>query len=382
MDPFARDESLVPANKPSDEGIFTPPLAGFDFPAYEARQVRIDEVLRTRNPEALTELVTSFSNEDPEVGVKLNNLHNTILRGSLPKNLVAPLSVMTKSIVDVDVEGVNFKGGVAPGATFSKSLKGADLSDTILTEADFGGADLSGASLVNAVINRADFTNAKLFGANLTGAYLIGVTGLTPEQLKGINPTAARTIVGVGSEANTLERVLTSRFGDADDVKLLMQSLDPVPVAIDQTVPKLQSERLFRGLFGRNLNIGAVNFTGSNFTGADLEYLLGVQADFRGTTLGGVVIRNSILRESDFTGAWAPGIILEDVDLRGASLAKANLVGAILRAVDLRDVAGLEAEKTNLEGIVVEEGTQLPQGYGYNGIAIEASQKKTRELER
>jgi len=44
------------------------------------------------------------------------------------------------------------------------------------------------------------------------------------------------------------------------------------------------------------------------------------------------------------------------------------------------NLAGLNAKETNLQGVVIED-CQLPQGYGYNGIALERSQKLTRELD-
>jgi uncharacterized protein YjbI with pentapeptide repeats len=57
-------------------------------------------------------------------------------------------------------------------------LKNADLSKTILTDANLRKADLSGAILQGAVLRGTD-----LIGANLQGADLRGAEGLTATQI-------------------------------------------------------------------------------------------------------------------------------------------------------------------------------------------------------
>jgi uncharacterized protein YjbI with pentapeptide repeats len=59
------------------------------------------------------------------------------------------------------------------------SLRGADLSDANLFEADLDSADLSGANLFVAALGRANLQSADLSGADLRGA-----RGVTNEQLE------------------------------------------------------------------------------------------------------------------------------------------------------------------------------------------------------
>lgn len=92
----------------------------------------------------------------------------------------------------------------APGRSYARArLRQSDLSLTIMTRANFSGADLrdvnaygglfssanfSGANLTNASfvgahLDGANFAGATLDGLNLSGASLMGVRGLTQRQL-------------------------------------------------------------------------------------------------------------------------------------------------------------------------------------------------------
>lgn len=381
--PFGSEGEGLPA-KPeptSDLEIFKPPLADFDFPAYERRQVKLDVALATGTPEGLVAAIQELQDENPDVGVKLNNFHNATLRGDLP-GLMAPLAVMTQSVIEGDMPNLDFQGGVAPRAKFiGRNLRGTNFIDSVLTEVDFTDADLRGVDFANATLNYADFTGAKVAGADFSTAYMVGVKGLEdPDVIKTVNLTAVRTVVAEGMEEGSLEKFLASRFGDAEDLETIQRMLDPVPVAINQTIPRLQTKRDLRGLIGHGLRANDVNFSSSHLIGAHLEDFSGNGVEFRNTVLSGAVILRAVMRGADLRSAWAPGIIIEDTVLRGSNFTNANLVGAIMRGVDLREVEGLGAQDTNLEGIVLED-CKLPQGYGYNGIAIEATKKQQREIE-
>jgi len=76
-----------------------------------------------------------------------------------------------------------------------EDLRGADLSDAMLSEANLRGADLSNANLVGADLSEANLCGADLQGADLTGADLTGARfdslTLWPE---GLDPAAAGAV--------------------------------------------------------------------------------------------------------------------------------------------------------------------------------------------
>ncbi len=62
-------------------------------------------------------------------------------------------------------------------------LEGANLRDAIMTEVQIREAKLAGANFTRANLQKADFTGSDLSGADFSGANLIGVIGLTQEQI-------------------------------------------------------------------------------------------------------------------------------------------------------------------------------------------------------
>ncbi|MCA9332833.1 pentapeptide repeat-containing protein [Candidatus Saccharibacteria bacterium] len=382
LSPFETGGEL-PANpvQESNLDIFKPPLAGFDWVAYEERQGRLDQVLASGSPERLATLLHELQAADPETGIKLNNIHNTVLRGEFV-GFMAPLSVMSGTVVDADMPGLEFRGGVAPRASFvGKNLRGANFIDSVLPQANFREADLRGAEFSNVVLSGVDFTDAKLLGADFTGAYIVGVKGLDdPEVIQGVDLTAARTVITDEAVEGKIQHYLASHFGDAKSLETIKRKVDPVPIAIDQTIPRLQTKRILRGLVGIKLQANEVDFTSSQLIGSHFEDLSANGVIFRNAALSGSIISRAMMREADLFSAWAPGVIIEDTNLRGARLTNANLVGSILHGVDLREVIGLDAKDTNLEGMIIED-CKLPQGYGYDGFAIKPSDRILRQLE-
>lgn len=378
--PFGEGAEQLPAidEQSGAAEVFKAPLDGVDWAAYEERQEQIDQALQTGDPDALAAIVAGLHAHNSELGVKLNNLHNTTLRGKLA-GLNAPLAVMSRTKVEADIPGFNFNGGVAPRANFSdRDLRGAEFVDSVLTEAEFKGADVSGVDFTNATLTGADFTGAKAFGADFSGAYLVGVKGFdNSEVIRGVRLNAARTVILEAMDPGSLEQYLAGFFGDATDLETIKRKLDPVPVAVGVTIPRLQTKRNLRGLVARQIDATDVDFSSSQLVGAKIENMIATGAQFRNAMASGAIITGSMMRGVDLVSTWAPGIILEDVDLRGSRVTNANLVGAVLRGVDLREVDGLDAQDTNLEGVVIED-CKLPQGYGYNGRELERSQKATR----
>lgn len=386
LTPFAEGRGLDSANtETSDLEVFKPVLDGFDWPAYEARQDRLDEVLGQSVAPAVGKLILELHETNPEVGVEVNNLHNTVIEGSPVNGLHAKLAVISASKVGIDLRRLDFNGGVGSEADFSgRDISGSDFVNTVMPGAKFIGTNLRGVDFTNSVLNGVDFTDAETDGVDLTGAYVINPIGLTEEQISKLRLQATRAIVLDSSTDASLEQLLASRFGKAQTVDDLKKLLDPVPVAVNYEfgapIGRLQTKRILRGLYAQKANWSQVDFTASDLTGAVVEDLKADQGSFRAATIGGMIIRSGSMREFDFTSAWAPGAVLEDVDLRGSSMAKANLVGSVLRGVDLRGVTGLSEEGTNINGLVIGEGCLLPQGYGYDGVKLQVSSKLKKEL--
>ena len=384
--PFEADVSRQTVSADTSE-VFKPDLTGFNWDLYGARQEQINHLLINRSGEELGGLLQQFHSEAPDTGVMLNNLHGTRIKGPAIRGLHAALAVMSRSVIDLDIPGFNFKGGVAPEADFSgHDLSGSNFVNSVLTGSVFEGANLSGADLTNAVLNGANFKDAELGGTDFTGAYLVNVTGLSEEQVKKMKIQATRAIFMAPSGATSLEQMLLTRFGEAKSLEDILKFLDPVPVAVnadwDQPVGRLQAKRLLRGLYAEKANWTQADFTSADLTGATIEGLMANQVSFRAATIGGTVIKRAVMREADMVSTWAPGVVLEDVDLRDANFAKSNLVGAVLRGVDLRGVRGLSDSETNVEGLVIEESCLLPSGYGYDGVSLQISDKLKRELDK
>ena len=79
------------------------------------------------------------------------------------------------------------------------SLRGADLSESILIDADRRDADLSGANLYEAYLIGTDLSGAGMLGADLSGAGLMGAdlsdaNGWTEEQLKAAHSLEGATM--------------------------------------------------------------------------------------------------------------------------------------------------------------------------------------------
>ncbi len=359
--------------------VFTPDLADFDFVAYAKRQAALDNAFRGGR-EDVAQLIQQFHNSDPETGVMLNNLHNTQL--VLPsKYLNAALTVLTHSTLLSDVVGANFRAAVATEVDLSgRDLTGSDFTDSVLPGSNLKGANLRGVSMVNAVLNGSDFTGADLLGTDLRGAYLIGAKGLTAEQLRRAQIRGARTLI-LPDQNSTLAQQLSGYFSEVvseDDLRAL---LDATPLSIEQKPGTLQSNKVFRGLVVEGGVWDGVDFTGSTFVGASIGRVVARQVILRAAKLSGATFSGVRMSEADLVSAWAPGAIFEDVDLRNAQVTGANLSGAVFRNADLRGVTGLEARNSNLNGVVIDEGTRLPQGYGFDGWSIQASAKKQRELD-
>jgi uncharacterized protein YjbI with pentapeptide repeats len=383
LSPFENEGiSEVAAQSGHAEDVFRAPLEGFDWAAYESRQTIIDKL--SDNPRELAQLLSKMSDEYSE-GAMLNNLHSRVI-GVLNdsyRHLELPLTVMTGSTIAVNMPNLNFEAGIGVEADFSqRQLDGANFNNSVVTGANFSQCDLRGASMVNAVLNGVNFDGAQLDGVDARGAYLVNVHGLTGSQITGMDLMGARVVyLAKSDEGDAMRRVLASRFGNYIELSDVVELTDLVPVAINQTPPKLTVMRNLKGLVAQQFNARGVDFTGSNMTGATIDDFVAEGAVFRATAMSGAQLRSGTLKDSDMFGIWAPGVLIEDVNMRGANLAGSNLAGSLLREVDLRGAIGLEIAKTNTQGIVLES-VKLPISIGYDGNSLQPSDRLRRQLEQ
>jgi uncharacterized protein YjbI with pentapeptide repeats len=380
--PFRQPSPEVAHKQSETPEVFTPDLEGFDFARYEAREEALLGV--AGNSDDTRGMIADFQDQDPAVGVMLDNLHNREITGKPVRGLQARLAVLSGSVIHLGLPELNFRAGVAAETGFEAAdLRGADFTDSVMPLSSFVGCDLSGASFVSAVINGADFTNAKLVGADMTGAYLVNPTGLTEAQLRGVKLDGVRVVVAPdqGDAKKSIEAALSGYFGKLATSSELLSKTDPVPIALEGTVvPPLQANRSFEGLYGQKLALRGVDFTASRLIGLTLVEVVAPGIVLRGSRVSGAVVSKSNLNNADLHSAWAPGSIWESVSMRDADFTGANLVGSIFRGVDLTGAKGLSAHNTNLEGVIFESCT-LPDGSSYDGFSLQFDEPaKTPEL--
>lgn len=381
--PFAEGHSaeLAPADPLQTPGLFKPDLSDVDWVAYEIRQEVLDEQAGSTTGLETGKVLADLHQANPDLGVMVNNLDHRIIDGQVPRYLNASFSILALSSIQTDMVGLDLQKAVTTETDFGgRDFKGGDFTDAVMVRANLAGADLRGVSFVNVVMNGANLTGALLDGADFTGAYLQDVEGMSVEQLKHATLTGARMMLPP-SDGSTLDQQLISRFGAITSVDDIRKQLSAMPVSIDQVPPKLNSNKIYRGLIVQGGVWKGKGFTGSDFTGATIDNLLADQTTFDGATLSGARISNSSFKEAYMFGAWAPGTIFEDVNLTGANLTGMNLCGAIFRAVDLRRAVGLDPRGSNLNGIHIDDSTRLPQGYGFDGRKLQATAKVLREIE-
>jgi uncharacterized protein YjbI with pentapeptide repeats/uncharacterized membrane protein YciS (DUF1049 family) len=176
------------------------------------------------------------------------------------------------------------------------NLRGADFSQTILTNTKFGAAELQGANFAGANLTNATFTTASLVNANLTGATL---TGSRFYQCH-LDQISAPGVDWSGSDITGSSMM----HAELDNCK-------------------------FSG-FKNGYWFG--NFSGSTLSKADFSGVNVKLADFSNADLSGANFNSAMLEEANFTGA----------DLNGTSFD-----GAYVRAAIFAEVKGLEDKQRN-----------------------------------
>ena len=188
------------------------------------------------------------------------------------------------------------------------NLKGVDLRNAAMREADLSAANLKGARLERAYLPRADLRGSNLTrlraeSADLSGADLGGVTAIHARFI-GANLAGASLIEARLSKANLRE-------ADIEDANFTNAFLHEACLS------------------GLALNLA--RFDGARFGVADLS-----MCNLEGMKLTDADFHDAKLRGALLTGSRMPGAKFLGADLRDSGLAEVDWPGACLRNADLR----------------------------------------------
>ncbi len=217
----------------------------------------------------------------------------------------------------LDLSGMNFEG---------INLRGANFSNSNLSEANFSGIDLRGANFNDANLNNAVFNGANLAWshferANLFGAKLnvLSVDGakFCKADLRNINLTGSNLQGAIFTKANMENTIF--KGANLNDTSFAGANLKKADFS---------GVNLRRVNLSRTTLIGAV-FTGTNFDGANLSGADLRSINFNGLALHGANFSHTNLCHANFKGMNLSGVILEDADLSYADLSGTNLENMI-----------------------------------------------------
>ena len=197
--------------------------------------------------------------------------------------------------------------------------------------ARFDYCDLSGMTFINADLVDADFTGAKLERANFTDAKLSGATFFGADLRCAI-------LIRCDLRRADLRGALV-HGANLSDSDLTHADLREGIIARKTTKGELVTMR-HEAL---SVNASEAVFRGSNLSGAKMNGLIGVAADFSYANLQNAKLirahlNQAILIGCDLSGADLSGSNMEGADLRGAIMVGANTMMMRTRGADMRDV--------------------------------------------
>jgi uncharacterized protein YjbI with pentapeptide repeats len=267
-------------------------------------------------------------------------------------------------------------------------LRGADLCDAALADANLSQADLRGALLARADLSRADLAGADLCEAllcwaDLGGASLLGA-GLVSTDLTGADLSGASLDYAECAQANftgaRLDRVTLSNVrleeadffeGDARQLALLYAACRDAAAWNEW---RQRNPQIVPDLRGANLVAFAlrdVDLSRANLARAHLSRAEGFRARLAGADLASAKAIECNLLSADLENARLAFASLERADLRLAKLAGASLFGADLREARFAqaDLAGANLAHAQLDnadlGMADLSGAQLTEARLY-----------------
>jgi uncharacterized protein YjbI with pentapeptide repeats len=194
------------------------------------------------------------------------------------------------------------------GADFTRlNLKGVNLSEADLAEANFWLADLSGAKLIRTNLRMANLSNVDGRGADFSGSFLRGAD-LRLAKLAGANLSKA----DLGRATLIAARCGGANFSDA------------ILIGADLSHATLQSA-----------NLSWANLSEANVTDADLSRVNLVHASLAGARIIRSRLRSADLREAILMQADVISTDLSDANLAGADLRMARMIETNLASANL-----------------------------------------------
>jgi uncharacterized protein YjbI with pentapeptide repeats len=249
--------------------------------------------------------------------------HAKLTGANLDQSDVKGANLFYADLQNAKIKEANLKG---TNLSFA-NLKGANLDSSCLKDADLaprfwgdpvkipkwggGGANLQGTNLNN---------------ADLQGANLIGVQGLTRDQI----------------------RKARNYFLAYYDEKMIMQ------LGFSKNHNNMIRSKNLRGVNLRGLKLHGVDLSGFELENADLrstifdDWYSKREFLFHRTSFQGANLKNADLRKANFIGA----------NLRDANFTGAKLQGTILQGADLTGATGLTKEQ--IESAILNNETKLP----------------------
>ena len=257
---------------------------------------------------------------------------------------------------DINLAGANLKGA-------NVSLKGKDISGTILTGADLSnsnltGVDLSGKDLTATILTGANLSNSNLTGANLTSANLkdanvkkVDFTSadLTNAKFKGVDISMGYLSTMNLTKADLSGAILTN--ADLSEMDLTAANLSGQDLSGHDITNTILTEADLTnailpdgGMSGKNFDW--TKFIGVDLSGKDLSLSNFNYADLSNANLEGTKLRQATFVQVDFTK-------IKNKSLAGANLNEASFAHSNLSGVNLAgaDMALLNFWKSDLSGV-------------------------------
>ena len=318
-------------------------------------------------------------------------------------------SLTQSNLQGANLEKANFSynlgGGKDADSYEGAELRGANLSNSKLSQTNFSYADLRGANLSNTDFRDSDVnSHTQTCGVNFSGANFSNKTmlkmdfgiliynflenGVNQEQGRGtcIVYTTRKLFkistkkIWIENPCNYFEitNLSGANFSNADfSYANLIQAnfsganLSGVNLSYSKSddIPKNANDE-YKVLFHLTRNLPSVNFTKADLTGAKLEHVKLKRANFSGANLSGAKMKHSDFRGANFSGANLSGAQLYSADLRGA-----NLEGAILDGADTRKTKINEPDNS----LTQNENGESNIHYISKNVALVREDIKTRD---
>ncbi|GEM_PF-1688307 len=264
-----------------------------------------------------------------ELNLENANLYKAELSGAnLNKTNLKSAELMGAALQDADLSGANMTKARLTRANFQN----ADLAGTNLSKARLRDADLRTARLNGANFHSADLTGAKLTGAKLTFTGL-DEADLTRADLSGAVLTDSDLTGAKLCQANLNKADLTGvNLTDADltDADLVEAILSEADLRKAKLVMTNLTWAKLNEADMSEADMSRCRLREADLTECNFHQTLLNQADLRWAKIDRARFRGAKLREAHFTGASMVETILNDADLSWA-----NMSSAILKKADL-----------------------------------------------